>query len=338
MQAVRKLLFLMLMFSAIFLTYCSQNGKKAREISRIDIEPVKIMRYEKSLFAIDTGNIQHELNRLQESFYPFLGTETIEPEQASLIAGFVSDPDIIEIYEFTVSKYPDLAFLEETLTDAFRHIKYYYPHWQPPVVYSYVSGLFYEVPVKYSGHELIIALDMYLDSDFELYRKIGLPIYRINRMTRDHIIAGCMDEIIRSEFLQPTVSNHMLDKMIAEGIVLYLMDKFLPRLPDEYKIGFTSEELRWCRQNESNMWAYFIENELLYISDPMILNRFVSDGPFTPAFRNESPARAALWVGWQIVRAYIDTHRDQSPEDLLAVENAQEVLQRSRYKPRRLRF
>ena len=333
----RNVLFCAIIILPLFTT-CSSNGKKAREISRVEMEKVHIKRYEQSLFNLDTAKMQQELMQLQEKFLPFLMADLNDPRNIDQLKEFVSDPEILEIYAHTMVTYADLGFLENELTKAFKHIKFYFPDWEQPVVYSYVSGLYYEVPVKYTGQELIIALDMYLGEGFEMYRKIGIPVYRVKRMTSNFILADCIDEIIRSVFVTETLPNHLLDKMVKEGRILYLSDLFLPKLNDEYKIGFTKEQLRWCRQNESRMWAYFIENELLYTSDPMIINRFVSDGPFTAAFQNESPARAALWVGWQIVRAYMANNQHVTPAALIQNSNSVEVLRTSGYKPRRSRL
>lgn len=324
--------FLFLFFS------CSQNGKVKKEVRRVAIEKVKVNRYEEALFNIDTLNIEAELGRLQQKFNPFLNADLSDPGNIEQIQGFISDTVVRNIFRRTGEKFPSLDFFEEELTLAFKHIKYYFPDWKPPRIYTYVSGLYYEDPVKYNGKELIIAIDMFLGEDFEMYRKVGIPLYRIRRMTAEHLTATCIVEIIRTGLVTGSLPVNMLDRMIEEGKILYLLDLFLPRISDEYKIGFTKQELKWCRQNESNMWAYFIENNLLFSTDPVVINRFVNDGPFTAAFHRESPARAALWVGWQITEAFMKRNPGVTPADLAAHDNSGEILQASAYKPRRFRF
>jgi hypothetical protein len=324
--------FLFLFFS------CSQNGKVKKEVRRITLEEVKVNRYEESLFNIDTANIGKELGRLQQKFNPFLNADLADQHNIEQIRGFISDTVVRNIYWHVNKQFTNLAFLEEELSLAFRHIKYYFPDWTPPRVYTYVSGLYYEDPVMYNGEELIIAIDMFLGEDFDMYRKIGIPLYRIRRMTPEHLTTNSIDEIIRSGFVSSSLPDNMLDRMIEEGKIFYLLDLFLPWISDEYKIGYTKEQLKWCRQNESNMWAYFIENNLLFSSDPVVINRFINDGPFTAAFHRESPARAALWVGWQITEAFMERNRDVTPADLIALDDAGEILRASAYKPRRFRF
>ncbi len=37
--------------------------------------------------------------------------------------------------------------------------------------------------------------------------------------------------------------------------------------------------------------------------------KYIGEGPFTTDFNKESPARTGAWIGWQIVRKYMDENR-----------------------------
>jgi hypothetical protein len=322
----------------ILLSSCSRDSRVKSAVQDVEIEKVNIKRYELALFTVDTLQIKKELEQLQNDFGPFLNADLSDPANISRIQDFVSDTSVRSIYQITMDHYADLDFLEEELTLAFKHIRFYFPEWTAPEVYSYVSGLYYEVPVSYNGFELIIALDMYLGEDFKLYRKIGMPLYQIQQMNREKIVADCIEEIIRSVFVSDPPPGNLLDKMITEGKIIYLADKFIPLEDDENKIGFTKEQMKWCGQNEASMWAYFIENDLLFTTDPLLMKRFTNDGPFTAAFGKESPARAAVWVGWQITRSYMGRNKSSTPADLVMKHNSMEILQASGYKPRRFGF
>jgi hypothetical protein len=41
-------------------------------------------------------------------------------------------------------------------------------------------------------------------------------------------------------------------------------------------MGYTSEQIKWCDENESYMWRYFIEKELLYSVDQKLIPRFIN--------------------------------------------------------------
>jgi len=52
-----------------------------------------------------------------------------------------------------------------------------------------------------------------------------------------------------------------------------------------------------------------IENKLLYSSYNQAMSKFITDGPFTTDFSKESPAKIGSWIGWQIVRSYMNHNR-----------------------------
>jgi hypothetical protein len=49
----------------------------------------------------------------------------------------------------------------------------------------------------------------------------------------------------------------------------------------------------------------------------------------------EAPGEIGNWMGLQIVRAYMLRHPDTSLDQLLAMQDAQQLLEASRYKPKR---
>jgi hypothetical protein len=90
----------------------------------------------------------------------------------------------------------------------------------------------------------------------------------------------------------------MIDFMVAQGRELYFLDKILPDTPDTLKIGYSATQLEWCRNNEKNLWSFFIDNKLLFSFDPNLMNKYVNDGPTTNGFPRESPGiSASLSVG-----------------------------------------
>ena len=124
--------------------------------------------------------------------------------------------------------------------------------------------------------------------------------------------------------------------MIYFGKQLYLKDVLLPEYNDAEKMGYTPEEIKWCEENESYMWRYFIENEMLYSDDQKLANRFINPAPFSKFYLeidNESPGRVGAWMGWQIVQSYIKNN-DVSLEQVLQL-NAKELFEKSKYKPKK---
>ena len=305
------------------------------DISKIKLSQVRIRDYGKALFSIDPDSLSQGLDSIADNYGIFLGNDFTDPAKLLQLKDFVIDPFNKKIERQCRKEYPDLDGIEKELTLSFRYYKYYFPEKKLPQVYTYVSGLLYEAPVQYLDSVLIIALDMYLGSDFEPYRQIGLPKYKTRRMTRDYIVPDCMKEMGYSLISPDMPQNTLLDQMVMHGKALYFLDLVCPDVPDSIKIGFTSAQLDWCRQNEKNIWAYLIENELLYSTDSFVIDKFIIDGPFTSGFPGEAPAMMGRYIGWQIIRSYMHNNTRKDIHDLIAEYDAQQLLKDSKFKPRK---
>jgi hypothetical protein len=128
----------------------------------------------------------------------------------------------------------------------------------------------------------------------------------------------------------------MLAKMIYNGKILYFMDQTLPDVADSVKIGYTSPQLKWCEDNRSNIWAYFLEENLLYETDFQKIQTYLNEAPFTPGLgeKNNSAPKLGVWTGWQIVREYMNKHPEVTLPQLMAMTDAQKILNDSKYRPK----
>ena len=128
----------------------------------------------------------------------------------------------------------------------------------------------------------------------------------------------------------------MLGDMIYFGKQLYFKDKMIPFVSDAEKIGYTQEELDWAISNESYIWRYLIEKELLYSTDNSLANRFINPAPFTKFYLEldpESPGRLGQYIGWQIVRSYM-LNNDVEFLDMLQMD-ANLIFNNAKFKPRK---
>lgn len=323
---------LLLILSLMLACTNSSDGRLSIDTGDITIQPVEIKRYEKALFAINQDTLKQGLKRIAMQFPVFLDVDLDDTLNLIRLHDFITSSLNIELYQEVISKYPNLTIYNQQFTVAFKRFKYFFPEKQSPGIFSYVSGLLYEMPVQFISGDMIIALDMYLGKNFEEYRGLGLPLYKIDRMNENFIVRDGVYELYYYHFLKKPGSN-VLEKMIGEGKHLYFLDAMLPETADHIIIGYTQDQLKWCEENEKNIWAFIIENELLYSSNTKTLRNFFTDGPFTHDFSKESPARIGEWIGWQIVRAYMKKYPGLPLKQLFIEEDAQAILMKSVYKP-----
>jgi hypothetical protein len=327
-----KNIFFLLILVGILISCNQSNQRKLKIDTRdVDIPDVEIKRYEQALFGISPDSLKPGLIAIQADFPVFLGADLDDTLNIIQLHQFVTDPLNQKLFDSVNAEFPNLEFLETGLTAGFKQFHYYFPEKSIPDVFSYVSGLLYELPVQFFKGDMIIALDMYL-GELEEYRRMRIPLYQVEKMNRDYLVRDAMFELYFYHFtVKP--GKDFLQMMINKGKHLYFLDAVIPETPDHIKIGYPEEKLQWCFDNEENIWSFIIENELLYDSDAGINRTFFIDGPFTSDFSSDSPARIGEWIGWQVVRAYMNSNPEITPEQLFQEQDAQKILSQSGYKP-----
>jgi hypothetical protein len=190
----------------------------------------------------------------------------------------------------------------------------------------------YNNKVIYADSLLIISLELYLGKGHKFYQ---FPNYLKQNFEEKQIIPDVVSSFSLNK-IAPITDKTLLSQMIYFGKQLYLKDLLIPDYSDADKMGYTPEQLKWCEENESYMWRYFLEREMLYSNDSKLGNRFVNPAPFSKFYLeidNESPGRVGAWMGWQIVRSYAKNN-DVPIEELLKM-NAKEIFEKSKYKPKK---
>ena len=195
---------------------------------------------------------------------------------------------------------------------------------------TYISAFNYNVVTTDSV--LGIGLDMYLGGDCEFYPSLEIPQYQYKKYSKQYLVNDCIKGWFQSEYDVDLVKKELLSQMIYYGKLLYFTDAMAPEMNDTIKIGYSAEQLKWSKENESQMWAYFLEQKLLYNTSELQYMKFISDGNTTQGFPKGSPAKTAQYIGWQIVRSYMKKN-DVSLQQLLDEKDAQKILNESGYKP-----
>lgn len=330
-----KNLQIFLIFTLIFVNPGCKNKKSPFEIKLKKEEKVeiKIHRYEKVLMNINVNNIRNELKKYKNEYMLFLDGNLDDTLKILQLYNFVSDPTLHEIYDNLIKKYPDLSYLEENLSNSFSYFKHYFPEKQIPKLYSYISFLDYNNRVIYLDTVMAIALDMYLGPNFPMYPSVKIPKYISNRLDSNYIVVDCFKAIAEKFISFNPENKSLLDNMIYSGKILYFCDLMLPDISNEIKIAYTKEQYQWCEKNEKEIWSFFMKNNLLYNSNYFKIRPFISEAPTTRGFK-DSPPRFAEWIGWQIVKSYMENNKTNI-KDFLSDNDSQKILTLSKYKPRK---
>lgn len=318
---MRKITFVIALTLALI--SCDNKSKVEKAVEAIPLE-IMVERFDKLFFETPA----QDLNKLKKEFPYFFPSGNDD----SVWLNKMKNPLWRELYTEVQKKYSNFEPVQKELETLFKHIKYYFPKTKTPKVITVISEMDYNNKVIYADSLLIISLELYLGKDHKFYQ---FPNYLKQNFEQKQILPDVVSSFSIQK-IPPVSDNNLMGQMIYFGKQLVLKDHLLPDYSDADKMGYMPEQVKWCQENESYMWRYFIENELLYNNDQKLNNRFINPAPFSKFYLeidNESPGRVGSWIGWQIVRSFMKNN-EVSLEELLKM-NAKEIFEKSKYKPKK---
>ena len=320
-EMLKKILFVLL--SVIFFS-CSKESKREKEIAEIPVN-FKVVRFDQKFANVTVDGLP-----ALKAEYPFLFPRKY-PD--SVWVEKIHDTIQQALNKAVTKAFPDFSEEEDALHSLFQHIKYYNPDFTAPTVITITSDVDYKHKVLLSDNYLFIALDTYLGKDHPFY--IGIQEYLKKNFKEDQIIPDVAAEYAK-KFVPDPQAKTFLAHMLYYGKIHYLQDRWLPATPDNLKIGYTKEELEWAKSNEDQIWRYFVEKEVIYDSDTELYSRFLYPAPFSKfhlMLDNESPDRLGQYIGWQIIRKYMD--KNNVSVDKMIHTPAETIFKNANYKPKK---
>ena len=328
-----KLLIFVFLAIAIIFVFKKKNSYSEK------FNPINIYRFEQSLFATNNSTIEKDilewekqLGTFFESFnYEVLRTNSKQNSYQNQLLDFISHPDMKEAFDSVSQCFADIDFLEKEFATSFAKYKEIFPEKTTPTVITYFSGFNYGVVTNDSI--LAVGLDYFLGKNSVFYKRLNIPEYLSAKSKKSYILPYSFETIATNEFGVFDNGNDFLSQMIFKGKIMYFLDAVLPNVSTADKLRFSEQELKWCENSEASIWAYFIDNELLFSADIKKFKSYLYDSPFAKGMPKESPGKIAYFMGWKIVKKYMKKNPNISLQELMQNTKSQEILQQSKYKP-----
>ncbi|GAA4893451.1 gliding motility lipoprotein GldB [Flaviramulus aquimarinus] len=295
------------------------------DIAKINTD-IKVERFDE-LFAKVTPNSLQELKMT----YPFMFSEKLDD---SFWLAKKEDTLQVQLFHEVDKTFTDFEGIEFEIESLFNHLKYYFPEFNQPRVITTTNNVDYRNKVIVTDTIAVIALDTYLGSDHEFYR--GIPKYLRAPLNKEQLVVD-LAEAYAKKYSYQTRNKTLLDEMIYFGKLLYFKDVIIPFKTEAERIGYTPAQLDWAKVNESYIWRFFVERELLFSTDSKLPSRFINPAPFSKFYLEEidadSPGRLGQYIGWQIVRAYMQQN-DLTLKEML-ITSTEDIFNNSKFKPRK---
>jgi len=312
------------LFIVVVTIACNKESKIEQDIAKIDVS-FKIERFDK-IFANAQPNDLPDLKTKYPFFFPSRISDSI----------WISNmKDTLQQHLFSeVDKtFGNFAEVSEGINALFQHLKYYDKTFTEPRVITLTNFVDYRNKTIVTDTIVLIALDNYLGAEHEFYADV--PRYLAQNLKLSQIVPDLTTDYAEKYIFQ-SQRKTLLDEMVYFGKELYFKDKMIPFVSDAEKIGYSQEQLDWAISNESYIWRYLIEKELLYSTDSSLPSRFVAPAPFTKFYLeldSESPGRLGQYIGWQIVRSFMENN-DVKLMDMLQMD-ANTIFNDAKFKPRK---
>jgi hypothetical protein len=316
---------------------------------KVDVSKVKqdlnIVRFDQLLSKVDTLKTLSDLLALQKEHEHFTnrwtfnlkGTGMILSDTAQTLAKeirhFLTYKDYVELQNTIEKKYPNTKNIDEEILSLCKHVKYYFPKFDVRQLYYFNAAL-----NRYSTitDDTIIGvgLDMFLGKDYPHYAHVGIPQYVSNKCEPNYIAPMMAKTIFNNMFEYNEDGKELLTLMINRGRAIYFAAQVIPDCADSLVLGLSQEKLDWCKKFEGKIFAEF-SKKLMYETDPQLIMPIVSDGPSTPGLPIESPGNVGSWMGYQIVKAFMEKNPKTTLPELCSMNiDAGRFLEASAYKPR----
>jgi hypothetical protein len=262
-----------------------------------------------------------------------LGDPTDEQWNTAFIL-FASDLQNLALWDELKKVWSDQKPLEQSLENAFRHYKYYFPGKSIPEVITCISAFNNSIIIDDSL--LMVSLDRYLGSDSKYYPSLGIYDYQSRKMTPAYTVSDCMYAWASTEWDFRDISygtRTLLNSMLHEAKLVYFTRRMIPSVADTILFGFTGKQLSYCKETEGVMWEYLVSNDLLFSTESFMIRKFTGEAPFTSYFTEDSPGRAVVWTGFRIIERYMRNNPGVTLQELMEMSDCQAILTGAKYKP-----
>lgn len=311
-MAIVKLLVFSLVF--VFLLSCKNDPLKI-DSSKVN---VSIDYYNMdSVFVnakgkdLEKWNLQFkkEINEAYE-FELGMGLRIGVPDDSVILKNielFANDPGMQEFEKQIAKKFPNLINRHMKIVKGFQNLKYHLSDVKIPKAVVYANTCFQSSAFS-TQNEIVLGLERYLGKDEPLIQKLPRDIFYEwikegmddKFLERDAVCSWIMSNVVQM------VEANLAENMVNWGKIIYFTEAAFPDEKEEIIIRYSAEDLKWAKENEYSLWTYLVKEKMLFrINETESIN-MLAPGPFTVGLPEKGPDRLGQYLGWQIVRKYME--------------------------------
>ena len=341
----------MVILIAICLFACNHKPA-APDVSAVKVD-ITLQRFDKDFFEMDTTNLNASLQQLQQKYPLFFNDYMLNIlgiDEAMLhnnmatknIQYFIASYK--PMYDSSNKAFGNFNSQFNDIKKMLQFVKYYFTTYQlPSTITTFIGPIDAAFKTSFgvqsdiiTSNTLGVGLQLHLGNNFSYYTtQQGLelyPAYISKRFEQDNIAINLAKNIVDDIYPITESDKPLVQQMIEKGKRLYILNSFVPTA-DEYKlIGYTDEQIKACYKKEQAIWDLFVKNGYLQITDKNSIKNYLDESPKTQELGDGAPGNIGAFVGWQIVKKYMQKNAATTLQQLINLDN-ETIFQQAKYKP-----
>jgi len=215
---------------------------------------------------------------------------------------------------------PKIMKKENRITDAFRYFTFHFKSAPLPYRVIYMNKLFSNIHCSDSA--ITIAPESYLDSESEIISSIPknqLYEWQKNRMDLQYLERDIAFNWIQVQLFDE-IDKQLAQHIIQAGKILYATNACFPEAEESYILRYSEQDWNWAEQNEDLTWDHLVKEQLLFKNNRRDKANFLNAGPTTVGLPDESPDRMGQFLGYKMVKGFMEENKKVSLQELLKID------------------
>ncbi len=335
-SSLRKTLHIFFIICTVLLiNSCTDNCEDTSQVSDVEVA-IEYDALEKGLRNVSNVEELTDLlrdNRAMSDYFLHSQQYPSDEVLARRMYKQIKNPYMDTLFTEVSEKFDDMPSLVSNMAQGFKRLKYHYPNSITPRLQTIVTGFYNDLYITDSL--IIVGLDYFVGKDGS-YKPNDIPSYILNRYEKENLLPVIFTFLSNDYNKGDLKHNTLLADMINLGKSYYFVSQMLPCVEESLIIGFSTEEMKLVIENQEIIWANIIENEMLYETENFLKSKFVGERPNIPEIHEKCPGRVGAWVGWEIVKSYMDKNSSVSLTQLMENDDAHALFQAARYRPQNI--
>jgi hypothetical protein len=301
-----------------------------------------IERMDEVLFNMDTLHLKDSVLG-KNTHYPFIRDVLIQQ-----ILGLDINNGEKELQSFLKTYRPIFkaahqlnapTFVHSQIQTLFKNFHDYFPTYHLPKKIIYFIGPLEGFGNTIGNDYMAVGLQMFLGDTSSWYQSEQFqkyfPPYISRNFTPNFIPITAAKNLLQDIAPKSMNTRNLIIEMIELGKRQYILKKILPETNDADLLGYTHSQYEAIMKAEQDIWNYLLKTNLVYSKDPKVAAQLLNEGPFSVYFGNEIPGNVGVFIGYEIVKSWMEQQSENDQSNLIALiqMSPDKIFIESKYKP-----